>query len=182
MNELKKELELKLSEVIKFFKDEISPIRGSRPTPALVEEIQVEYYGQKLPIKQLGSIMIVPPREIQISVWDANVVSAIVKEVSSRLNVNAANDGNTIHINLPSLTQERKNELIKAVKSRAEETRIKSRTLRDEIKKHLSEMEKSGEITEDEKFEINEDIQKMMDKFNSDIDNLLEKKTREINE
>ncbi len=182
MDELKKELESKLSETIKFFKDEIALIRGSRPSPAMVEEIQVEYYGQKLPIKQLGSIMIVPPREIQINVWDANAVSAIVKEISSRLNINASNDGNTIHANLPSLTQERKNDLIKAVKSKAEETRIKSRTTRDEIKKHLNDLEKTKEVTEDDRFELNQEFQKMMDKFNSDIDGLLEKKTKEINE
>jgi len=182
MLDAQKELETKLSEITKFFKDEISPIRGSRPTPALVEEIQVEYYGQKLPIKQLGSIMIVLPREIQISVWDANAVGAIVKEVSAKLNINAANDGNIIHVNLPALTQERKNELSKIVRAKAEETRIKSRTVRDEIKKKLGEMEKAGELTEDDRFELSEEIQKMMDRFNSDLDMLLEKKTKEINE
>ena len=180
--DIKKELRSKLLEIAKFFKDEVGPIRGSRPTPALVEDIQVEYYGQRLPVKQLGSIMVVPPREVQISVWDANAVSAIVKEVSARLNVNAANDGNVIHVNLPSLTQERKNELSKVIRAKAEEARIKSRTARDEIKKHLSEMEKSGEITEDEKFELNEEIQKMMDDFNKEIDLGVEKKTAEINE
>lgn len=182
MLDIKKELETKLSEIARFFKDEIASIRGSRPSPAMVEEITVDYYGQKLPIKQLGSIMTVPPREIQISVWDASAVGAIVKEVSSRINVNAANDGNTIHVNLPSLTEERRNELAKAVRAKAEETRIKSRTVRDEIKKHLGEMEKSGEVTKDDKFELNEEIQKMMDKFNSDIDGTVEKKMSEINE
>jgi ribosome recycling factor len=182
MLDIKKELETKLSEIARFYKEEVGPIRGSRPSPALVEEIQVEYYGQKLPIKQLGSIMIVPPREVQINVWDANAVNAIVKEVSSRLNLSASNDGNTIHVNLPSLTQERKDELIKAVKAKTEEARIKSRTARDEIKKHLNEMEKSGEATEDDRFELNEGIQKIMDKFNGDVDTLLDKKIGEINE
>jgi ribosome recycling factor len=182
MFDIKKELESKLAEIAKFFKDEIGPVRGSRPTPALVEDIKVEYYGQRIPIKQLGSIMTVPPREIQISVWDVNAVGSIVKEVSARLNVSAANDGNIIHVNLPSLTEERKNDLAKMVRAKAEEARIKSRTARDEIKKRLGEMEKSGEATKDDKFELNEEIQKMMDKFNSDIDNATEKKIAEINE
>ncbi|HPW34231.1 MAG TPA: ribosome-recycling factor [Candidatus Paceibacterota bacterium] len=180
--DIKKDLETKLAEINKFFKDETAPIRGSRPTPALVEDIQVEYYGQKLPIKQLGSIMVVLPREIQINVWDANAVNPIVKEVSERLNVNAANDGNTIHINLPSLTQERKNEISKLIRTKAEEVRIKSRTARDEIKKHLGEIEKSGEITEDDKFQLEEDIQKLMDKFNEEVENVVNKKYSEINE
>ena len=182
MMDIKKELQEKLADISRFFKDEIGPIRGSRPTPALVEDIQVEYYGQRLPIKQLGSIMVVPPREVQINVWDANAVNAVVKEVSSRLSVNAANDGNTIHVNLPSLTQERRNELEKVVRAKAEDARIKSRTARDEIKKHLGEMEKSGEITEDKKFELGEEMQKLMDGFNKDVDSMVDKKMAEINE
>lgn len=180
--DVKKEFESKLAEITKFFKDETGPIRGSRPTPALVEDIQVEYYGQRLPIKQLGSISVIPPREIQIGVWDANAVGAIVKEVSARLNVNAANDGNVIHVNLPMLTQERRNELIKLIKAKTEEARIKSRSTRDEFKKRLGEMEKSGDLTEDDRFELGEEIQKMMDKFNKEVDGVLEKKTAEINE
>lgn len=182
MTDIKKELQGKLSDISKFLKDEIGPIRGSRPTPALVEDIQVEYYGQRLPIKQLGSIMVVPPREVQINVWDANAVNAVVKEVSARLSVNAANDGNTIHVNLPSLTQERRNELEKVVRAKAEDARIKSRTARDDVKKHLGEMEKSGEITEDKRFEIGEEMQKLMDGFNKDVDSMVEKKMAEINE
>jgi ribosome recycling factor len=182
MIDIKKELQGKLSDISRFFKDEIGPVRGSRPTPALVEDIQVEYYGQRLPVKQLGSIMIVPPREVQINVWDANAVGPIVKEISSRLSLSAASDGNTIHVNLPSLTQERKNELIKVIRSKAEDARIKSRTARDEIKKHLGEMEKSGEITEDKKFELGEEMQKLMDDFNKDVDAIVDKKMAEINE
>jgi ribosome recycling factor len=179
--DIKNEFQNKLSEIFKFFKNEIASIRGSFPTPALVEDIQVEYYGQKLPIKQLGSITVVPPRGIQISVWDANVVASIVKEVSSKLKVNASNDGNVIYVNLPSLTQERKNELLRIVKSKAEEARIKSRTVRDEIKKKLNDMEKSAQITEDEKFELGKEIQKLVDDFNRDIDLEIERKTEEIN-
>ncbi len=182
MLDIKKELQNKLADITKFFKDETGPIRGSRPTPALVEDIQVEYYGQKLPIKQLGSIMVVLPREIQISAWDSNAVGPIVKEVSSRLNVNAAQDGNTIHVNLPALTQERRDELIKLIRAKAEEARIKSRTARDEIKKRLGEMEKSSEVTEDKKFELGEEIQKLMDGFNKDVDSMVDKKMAEINE
>ncbi len=176
------ELEKRLSEVLKYFKDEISSIRGSRPSPALVEDISVEYYGQKLPIKQLGSISVIPPREVQVSVWDANAADPVAKAISAKLNLQAAREGNVIHANLPMLTDERRNELLKIVRAKAEEARIKSRTIRDEIKKDVAVQEKSGDVTEDDRFGLQEKMQKQMDDFNKEIDALLEKKTNEINE
>jgi ribosome recycling factor len=178
----KQELQKKTDEILKYFKDDIGSVRGSRPSPALVEDIQVEYYGQKMPVKQLGSIMVVPPREIQVSVWDGSIVNAIAKAIGEKLNVNASPDGNTIHVNLPSLTQERREELSKAVKAKTEEARIKSRAARDEVKKDVAALEKAGEITEDDRFALNEEIQKIIDAFNKNVDDLLEKKLAEIQE
>ncbi|MFA7201595.1 MAG: ribosome-recycling factor [Candidatus Paceibacterota bacterium] len=177
-----KEFNQKLADILKFFKDEASAIRGSRPTPALVEDIQVEYYGQHVPIKQVGSISIVPPREIQVMVWDIAVVPALMKTVADKLNVNPANDGTTIHINLPSLTDERRTDLIKIIKTKAEEARIKSRAARDDVKKDSIAQEKAGTITEDDRFVIQESIQKELDAFNKEVDALVEKKMGEINE
>ncbi len=172
----------KLTDILKFFKDEASAIRGSRPTPALVEDIPVEYYGQPVPIKQLGSISIVPPREIQVMVWDISVAAALVKTVAEKLSVNPAQDGTTIHINLPSLTDERRNDLMKIIKTKAEEARIKSRAARDDAKKDITAQEKAGTITEDDRFGIQEDIQKALDAFNKEVEELVEKKIAEINE
>jgi len=180
--EASNELQTHLDTIKQSLKDEVASVRGSRPTPALVEDIAVEYYGQKVPVKQMGSIGVVPPREIQISVWDMSAVSVVAKAVSEKLNVQAAPDGNTIHVNLPSLTQERKDELIKMVRGKIEEARIKSRTIRDEVKKKVADMEKTGEVTEDDRFKINEQMQKAIDDFNKDLDAMLEKKTNEINE
>src|SRR3990167_1360847 len=95
------DLQLKLSEIIKQLKEQIAGIRGGRPNPKLIEDIGVEYFGQKLTVKQLGSINIVPPTTIQISTWDKNAVSAIAKAIeSSNLNVSANTEGNLIKINL----------------------------------------------------------------------------------
>jgi len=167
---------------MKFFRDEISSIRGSRPSPALVEDIQVEYFGQRLPIKQLGSISVIPPREVQVSVWDGSAADAVAKAISDKLNLQAAREGNIIHANLPQLTQERREELLKVIRSKAEEARIKSRTIRDEIKKEIGAKEKSGDMTEDDKFELQETMQKQMEEFNATIDDMLKKKEIEINE
>ena len=182
MDTIKQELQGHLDAIKQAIKEEVATVRGSRPTPALVEDIMVEYYGQKMPIKQMGSIGLVPPREIQISVWDQSAVSLVAKAVSEKLNIQASPDGNVVHVNLPSLTQERKDELIKMVRGKIEDARIKSRTMRDEIKKKVADMEKAGDLTEDDKFELNENMQKAIDAFNKDLDMMLEKKTAEINE
>lgn len=177
-----KQLKEKLEEIFTHFKEEVSSIRGSRPTPALVEDIVIDYYGQQTPIKQLGSITVVPPREIQINMWDAQGVKAAEKAISEKLNVNVASEGNVIHANLPTLTQERRDELMKLVRGKAEEVRIKSRTIRDDMKKEIDAKEKSGDITEDDRFNTMEQIQEVMDEFNKKIDEAIEKKLAEINE
>ncbi|KKS83097.1 MAG: Ribosome-recycling factor [Candidatus Wolfebacteria bacterium GW2011_GWC1_43_10] len=181
-SEIEQKFTLALEGVKRTFREEMSSVRSNRPTPALVEDIAVDYYGQKVPIKQVGSINVIPPREIQISVWDKAAVSGIVKAISAALNLQGTPDGNVIHINLPSLTQERKDELIRLIKGKTEETKIKSRTLRDEAKKEIGDKEKSGEITEDDRFQLNEKLQKLIDKFNEEIDEQLDRKIKEISE
>src|SRR3972149_9883807 len=103
------EFQLKLYGSIKQRKEQLAGIRGARPNPKLIENIEIEYFGQKLTVKQLGSINIVPPTTIQISAWDKNAVSAIAKAIeSSNLNVSANTEGNLIRINLPPLSSERR--------------------------------------------------------------------------
>ncbi|BCX16027.1 MAG: ribosome-recycling factor [Candidatus Parcubacteria bacterium] len=180
--EIEKKFKDSLAQIEKAFREEIASVRGSRPTPALVEDVLVDYYGQKVPLKQLASISVIPPREIQISAWDKMAVSGIIKAVSSALNLQAVSDGSVIHINFPSLTQERRQELIRLVKEKTEEFKVRSRLLRDEVKKEISEKEKNKEITEDDKFQLNERIQKILDEFNERVEDYLKKKIDEINE
>jgi len=176
-------LELRIKDALNYFKDQISFIRGGRPNAKLVEDISVEYFGQKLPIKQLGSINIVPPREIQISVWDKNAASVVLKAIeASNLNVGANLDGNVIRVNLPPLSGERRQELMKLVKRETEEAKIKVRGLRDEENKEINRQFESKEIGEDEKFKLKEKIQEGVDKANREIEKILEGKIREIEE
>ncbi len=178
-----KNLESKINEAIKYFKDQLSGIRGSRLTSKLVEDIQVEYFGQKLTIKQLGSINIIPPREIQISVWDKNAGSAILKAIeSSNLNVGVNLEANSIKINLPPLSGERRQELIKIAKKEAEEIRIRIRNLRDETNKEINSQFEEKKITEDDKFKLKEKVQEKIDKVNEEIEKILENKIKEIEE
>jgi ribosome recycling factor len=165
--------------IITKLKEELASIRANRPTPALVENIQVDYYNQKTPIQQLGSITTSPPREIQIHVWDKSAVEAVAKAIeTSPLNLSASAEGGIIRIHLPELSQERRAELSKHVGKIAESYRIKLRTLRDEANKAI---QKSSE-PEDQQFKKKKEIQETTDKANKEIEEMLQRKIKEISE
>ncbi|MBI5401319.1 ribosome recycling factor [Candidatus Wolfebacteria bacterium] len=178
-----KELEVKLKHFIDALKAEFLTVRSNRPSPRMVEDIPVEAYGQKMTVKQLGAISVVPPSQIQITVWDKSAVNAVAKAVeSSNLKVSANIDGAVIRINLPPLSDERRKEFEKMVKKQAEETKIKVRSLRDEINKKITRDFEDKKISEDDKFNFKEKVQKEVDKANGEIEKILEMKIKEINE
>ena len=167
--------------LIENFKKEIAVIRGNRPSPALVENLKVDYFNQPLSIKQLASISVVPPREIDINVWDKNAIPGVVKAIEAA-GLSANFEGNLIRINLPPLTEERRQELIKSVKKIGENFKIQLRAHRDEINKEIGRSFDAKEISEDQKFKLKEEIQKNVDSVNQEIENILDKKIRELEE
>lgn len=170
-----------LAASVESLKNELMTMRTNRPSPKLVEDIPVEAYGQKMTVKQLGSITIVPPREIDILVWDKNVVGAVAKAIeTSPLGVTANTEGSLVRINLPTLTEERKKGMLKMMKASAEECRIKIRTARDDANKKIKGEEKEGRINEDELFKLKEKIQKEVDEANKKIEELLGNKIKEV--
>lgn len=175
-----KDLEARSSEALGRFKREIAGIRGGRPSSKLVENIAVDYLGSRLLIKQMGSISVVPPREIQISVWDKEAASLMARAIEVALNVQAMAENNVVRVHLPPLSEERRLELIKLARKEAEEARIKIRALRDETIKKIKEKKESGEITEDDHFDLKEEVQKSIDKLNEEIEEALENKIKEI--
>jgi len=163
--------------ILAFLKSEMQKIRSNRPSPALVEDVKVEAYGDVMTINQLATINIVPPRELIISPWDKNILSNIEKAISqnnSGLSVSA--DSAVIRVALPSLTEERREELAKIVKSLAEENRIKMRLERDKAQKIINT------FPEDQKFKQKDELQKRVDKFNEEVDRLVKEKLGEIDE
>ncbi|MDI6734000.1 MAG: ribosome recycling factor [Patescibacteria group bacterium] len=167
--------------IVEALKKEMNGIRTNRPATALVEDLKVDYYGQFLPLKQLGTVGITPPREIHIQVWDKGVVGSVVKAIeTSSLGLTANTEGNVIRIYLPELSLERREELKKHVKRVAEDRRIKIRHLRDEINKKVQKAFDDSELNEDQKFKLKEEIQKQTDKVNQDIEKVIEAKTKEI--
>jgi len=165
------------------FKEEMAGIRASRPSTALLENVQVSYYGQTMPIKHVAAISIAPPRDISIQAWDKEAVPAIAKAIeSSSLGLNPQAEGMVIRIRLPELSQERREELIRHVKKISEQSRIQIRTLRDDSNKKIQAMFDKGECNEDEKFKFKEQIQKETDDTNKQIESILKLKIDEINE
>ena len=173
--------EQKLKSFAEAFKGELQSLRSNRPSPKMVEDIKVDYYGQLTPIKHLGTVSVVLPREIDINVWDKGAVAAVAKAVeTSSLNVPANADGNLIRINLPQLTDERRKELEKVVRKTTEEARIKIRGVRDEINKEIKKAEEEKKYSEDAAFKQKEAAQKIVDRCNKEIEIALEVKIKEI--
>jgi len=182
IDNLIKNLEGELVKTVDTVKSDLQSLRSNRPSAKLVEDIKVEAYGQIMPLKQLSTISIVPPREIDISFWDKSVSSAIAKAIEAAIKIIPISENNLFRINLPSLTEERKKELIKLCGKTVEETRIKIRSLRDECNKKTAQAEEDGSISEDEKFRIKEKIQKIVDEANKKVEEALSLKVKEIEE
>ena len=163
------------------FSEEAAKIRTGRANPGLVENLQVDYYGTKSPLKQVASISIPEARQILIQPWDKGslvFIEAAIRE--SDLGLNPGNDGIAIRITLPALTEERRKDLVKTLNARAEDARISIRTTRDEIWKEIQEKERNKEIAEDDKYRGKDDLQKVVDEYNQKLEAVRQKKEDEI--
>lgn len=166
---------------IEHFVEESAKIRTGRANPGLVENILVDYYGTKTPLKQIASINIPEARQILIQPWDKGglvMIETALRE--SDLGFNPSNDGQNIRITLPALTEDRRKDFVKTLNNRAEDARITIRTIREEIWKDIQDKEKSGDISEDDKFQGKDELQKVIDEHNAKIETLREKKEQEI--
>ena len=141
----------------------------------------MDYYGTRTPIKQIANVTIPEARQILIQPWDKGAMQPVETAIrESDLGFNPGNDGNVIRITLPQLTEDRRRELVKSLNSRAEDSRISIRATREEIWKEIQELEKSGDIGEDDKFAGKDELQKAVDEYNTKIEDLREKKEKEI--
>lgn len=156
--------------------EELSSIRTNRPTPKLIENIDVLYMEQRMPIKQLGTISVEVPRNLVVAPWDKNSINSIAKGIEeAKLGFTSAIQGNVVRVTLPQMTEERREELKRIVKNTAEQIRIKMRIARDEVNKAINQ-----ETDEDVKFRNKEKLQKAVDSFNNKVDELVNSKLEEI--
>lgn len=165
---------------MEFYKKELAKIKTSRATPAMIEDIVVDCYNQKLPIKQLGTISAPQPRVIIVQPWDKTVLSDIEKAIRNSSSYSPVVDGEIIRINIPPLSEEQRKEYVKIIAEKAEEIRISIRLDREKIWKEVQEMEKKGELREDDKFRAKDDLQKLIDNYNEKIDQLKTSKEKEV--
>lgn len=175
------ELEERMQKSIDVFSQNLSEIRAGRANPAILNRITVEYYGVPTPINQVAGISVPEARTIVIQPWDASVLKAIEKAIlASDIGLNPNNDGKVIRLNFPELTADRRKELAKDIRKIAEEAKVSVRSIRRDGMDEVKDEQKKSEITEDQKADFEDKIQKLTDKYVAEIDKLLENKEKEI--
>ena len=175
--------ETRMRGAISVLHDDLSAIRTGRASPALVEKLPVEYYGNPTPLQQLASISVPEPRSLMIKPFDSSTLKTIEKAIqTSDLGLNPNNDGKVIHLNLPPLTEERRRDLVKHMHHRLEESRIAVRNIRRDAHNDMREFEKEKLISEDELKRGEDDLQKLTDKYVEEIAEQGKNKEAEIME
>ncbi len=180
---LLKESEIKMKKAEETALQELSRIRGGRAQTSIVEGIRVDYYGTPTPLKQLAGITTPDPRTVAIQPWDPSAIAEIEKAIlKAELGMTPQNDGKLIRLNIPALTKERREEMVKLARKVAEEGRVSIRAIRRDENEAVKKVEKEGAITEDESHKTQEQIQKLTDRFIAEIDKHLKQKETEIQE
>ena len=170
-----------MEKTLDFFQRELVKIRTGHANPALVEDIQVKSFGQKMPLKQLAGISCPERRQILIQPWDTSYIEPIEKALqASSLGTSPVVDGAAIRVHLPQLTQEYRQQLAKLLGEKSEDARKTIRKWREDAWEHVQEQAKKGEVREDDKFKAKEELQKLIDEFNGKIEELAQRKKEEI--
>lgn len=166
---------------LNFLEGEMAKIRTSRATPALVEDVQINYLGQMYALKQLAAISTPQSNQIVIQPWDASYIESIEKAIlQSGLGMSSAVDKNLIRLSLPLLTEEYRNSLVKILNEKAEQARQTMRHAREEAWNKIQAAQKAKTLTEDDKFHGKDELQKLIDEYGKKIKELIEKKEREL--
>lgn len=176
-----KPFDTKLKDATEWLLREYSTIRTGRATPALLDMIEIEAYGSRMRLEQVGSVGVEDARTLRISLWDKGQIKSVEKAiVDANLGLSVMSDDKGIRVIFPELTSDRRAQLLKLAKSKLEEARVAVRKSRDEAMKDLDAREKEGDMGEDEKFKLKEDIQKRVDGANRALDEALSSKEAEI--
>ena len=179
--QIKTNADQKMQKSIETFKANLAKIRTGRASPGILEHIMVDYYGNPTPISQVANLGLADARTINVTPWEKNMVAVVEKAIrDSDLGLNPATQGAVIRVPMPPLTEERRKELTKVVKSEGEETKIAIRNLRRDANEHLKRLVKDKEISEDEERRAQDEIQKLTDRFVADVDKLVVEKDKEI--
>ena len=172
---------VKMSKTLDSLKEEFASIRAGRANPHLLDKLKVDYYGQPSSLQSVANISVPEARVIQIQPWESKLIKDIEKAIiNSDLGLTPSNDGKVIRLVFPELTEERRKDLVKDVKKKAENARVAVRNVRRDANDMLKKLNKSSEISEDELKTLEDKTQQLTDKYIADIDKLLEDKSKEI--
>ena len=177
------EYEGKMQKAVDVLQTKYSSIRAGRANPAVLDQISVDYYGTPTPINQIGSVSTPDPRTLMIQPWEASSLKDVEKAIlASELGITPANDGRVLRLVFPQPTEERRKELIKQIQKQAEESKVAVRNIRRDAVEKFKAMKKKSEITEDDLTDTEKDLQKLTDKYTSEIDSVAKKKEAEVME
>jgi ribosome recycling factor len=183
INDTLRDTEVRMKSTIHALEDDLAGIRTGRASPALVDKLMVEYYGTQTPLKQLATISAPEPQLIAIRPFDPGSISAIEKAIqTSDLGLTPSNDGKLIRLVIPSLTEERRQELVKVVSKRLEESKVSLRNIRRDALNDLRDFEKEKMISEDDFHRGKDDLQKLTNRYTDEVDEIGERKEQEIME
>ena len=171
----------KMDKAIAFYTNDINTIRAGRANPAVLDKVQVEYYGVPSPLNQVGTVSVPEPTMIVIQPWDATILGEIEKAINKAdLGLTPQNDGKVIRLNFPPLTEERRKELAKGLSKKTEDAKVNIRGVRRDAMDFFKKAQKNSEITEDDLKGLEDDIQKLTDAKIKEIDNICAAKEKDI--
>jgi len=182
-SDIYRDAESRMKKSVESTRQELAKIRTGRASPELLDTVRVEYFGAQVPIKQIANITVPEPRLLAIQPWDKSMIGPIEKAIlKSDLGLNPTNDGRIIRIQIPTLTEERRRDLVRLVRKLGEEGRIAIRNIRRDANDAIKKREKAGELSEDEARREKDEIQELTDEYISKIDEILKQKEEEIME
>jgi len=183
VSKLVADAEERMKKSLEAVRRELATIRSGKASPALLDTVRVEAYGQAVPIQQVGSISAPEPRLLVVQPWDRSLIKVITRAIqASELGLNPTDDGAVVRVPIPALTEERRRDLVKLVSKLAEDGRVHVRQVRHDLNKDVKAQEHDGRIPEDEAKRLTAEIQKLTDRYIAMIDDLLKKKTAEVME
>ncbi len=171
----------RMQKAVESLRQQMASVRTGKANISLLDKIRVDYYGSLLPLNQVASIGVPEVNLITIQPWDREMLPKIEKSIlASDLGLTPSNDGSIIRLQIPSLTEERRKELVRVVKRLAEDSRVAIRNIRRETNEALKKQEKTGELSEDDTYRLMERVQDLTDEFIEKVDSILKKKEEEI--
>ena len=181
ISEVKKNAETKMSKSVDSLKADLAKVRTGRANPGILDHVQVDYYGNPTPINQVANISLIDGRTISVQPWEKKMVNAVEKAIrDSDLGLNPSSVGDIIRVPMPPLTEERRKEMVKLVKTEGEDAKIAVRNIRRDANEYLKKMVKDKACSEDDERRAQDDIQKLTDKSVKQLDGLLAEKEKEV--